>query len=866
MSKGKKERQMDLFPASVQKMPEGYYSGDKPNPNLRAFVEAHLRERPYDPATDDYDVPAFNRPMEMTKATAIYNMHSYHQGKKPHDAIRQYIQHYTQPGDLVLDPFSGSGSTALAALMEGRKAVAIDRSPAATFITKNYCTAVDVTKLRTEFDKLKQEIEPDIDWLYETRCDRCDGMATTGYTVYSQQFRCKKCFQAVPLFDCPDVRISVEHTGSKGKSKIISACPHCYAKDSTKPQQVDKKDALGSILVLVSYKCKRGCNPSRGERRHNDTSPKKLEYFEKYDLGKVNEVEQREIPYWYPRDRMMSSESGQERWGLLWRPYLKGISRVDQFFTKRNLWALSCIRNAIGKVEDDATRDTLLFAMTSIVLNCSKMYREREQGRGTAKGIYYIPPIGRDMVVTNGLYYKISSQLIPAYSELQNIPSRSVVISTQNACALDNIATNSIDYIFTDPPYSWKVQYGEANFVWESWLKLDNNWHNDEIIVNEFRNKGRSEWSNSLSRAMKECYRVLKPGRWLTLCYHDDEGIWALVQDIMAEAGFVVEKTDNALFISTKQKSWKQIVGDVVTKRDLVLNFRKPRPGEAAASIAITGAEDAGTFSEKVRTVIRDYLTVSPGATKDRIYDQVVSRMVQAGRMEAHNFDEILAQVAEAVSEPVKKNLFEDADPDLFGTHEVRRWYLKETELAVFDAAESAKEDAAAASIRKLVETEVAKHPWDEGVHYSDIFEHFVYTVREKPRRPLAEWLLDYFYKTDSGTYRLPASQEEEDLKAQARKTGTNRRIKRYLAFLEQGVPIPDKERPTSATLVEWIRHCKRAGLYEQGLLLYDRGGLDLNTLSDEAQAHVEEDVSICRSRYQQARSAAPAKRGRKKS
>jgi len=131
----------------IPKMPEGYYSGDKPNPNLRAFVEAHLRERPYDPETDNYDVPPFDHPIETTKATAIYNMHTYW-SKKPHDAIRQYIRHYTKPGDLVLDPFCGSGGTALAALMEGRKAIAIDRSPAATFITKNYCTPVDVDELK----------------------------------------------------------------------------------------------------------------------------------------------------------------------------------------------------------------------------------------------------------------------------------------------------------------------------------------------------------------------------------------------------------------------------------------------------------------------------------------------------------------------------------------------------------------------------------------------------------------------------------------------------------------------------------------------------------------------------------------------
>jgi hypothetical protein len=88
------------------------YSGDKPNPHLRAFVES--KATPYDPATDDYDVPAFNKPIETTKATAIYNMHVYW-SKKPHTAIRQYIRHFTKPGDIVLDPFSGSGGTALAA-------------------------------------------------------------------------------------------------------------------------------------------------------------------------------------------------------------------------------------------------------------------------------------------------------------------------------------------------------------------------------------------------------------------------------------------------------------------------------------------------------------------------------------------------------------------------------------------------------------------------------------------------------------------------------------------------------------------------------------------------------------------------------
>jgi len=117
-------------------------------------------------------VPAFNQPIETTKATAIYNIHVYW-SKKPHTAIHQYIRHYTQPGSIVFDPFCGSGGTALAALLEGCKAISIDRSPAATFITKNHCTPADPDALRDAFNRVRRAVQPEIDWLYETRCDRC---------------------------------------------------------------------------------------------------------------------------------------------------------------------------------------------------------------------------------------------------------------------------------------------------------------------------------------------------------------------------------------------------------------------------------------------------------------------------------------------------------------------------------------------------------------------------------------------------------------------------------------------------------------------------------------------------------------------
>lgn len=313
----------------------------------------------------------------------------------------------------------------------------------------------------------------------------------------------------------------------------------------------------------------------------------------------------------------------------------------------------------------------------------------------------------------------------------------------------------------------------------------------------------------------------------------------------MTQAGFVPDKSSTALFIDTGQKSYNQYTADKVTKRDLVINFRKSKAGEVAAVVALD-INDTATFTDKVRHIIREYLGMNPGATKDRIYDEVVSRMVRSCQMEPHDFEELLKQVATVVKIPIKKDLFQNEPPNLFGTHEVGRWYLKETELDVADAAETSREDVVADNLGSYIKRHLKKHMGEEGVHYSDLFEHYIFDIKDKPRRHLIEFLPDYFYKTEHGTWRLPSSEEEDRAKREARVKGLGRRVKRYIAQLEQGALITDHDRPNDATLAEWIRHCKRAGLYEQGKLLYEKGGLNIDNLPEEAMVNVEEDYQVC--------------------
>ena len=360
-------------------------------------------------------------------------------------------------------------------------------------------------------------------------------------------------------------------------------------------------------------------------------------------------------------------------------------------------------------------------------------------------------------------------------------------------------------------------------------MNLDTDWHNEEITINDFRGKTIEDWAGDMLLAMKVCHRVLKPGRAISLCYHADDVTWTLIQNIMAEAGFIPEKSDSAIFIDTGQKSYNQLTADKVNKRDLVVNFRKPKLGETGDP-TITELDDFGTFQDKVRIIISDFLAAHPGSTKDRIYDEVVSRMVRKGQMEAYHFEELLNQVAESVQPEGGR---------------MAHWYLKEM-VQGQDEAETRKEDAAAATVSRRISELLAKNPEAEGVHYSDIFEHYIYAVQDKPRRALAEWLPDYYYRNLDGTWRLPADEDEAHLKQEGRAQGVSRSIKRYLSYLEQNIPVPEKERPGEATLADWIRHAKRSGLYSEGKLLYEKGGLRLDRLSEEGQVNVDEDYMVC--------------------
>ncbi len=78
-------------------------------------------------------------------------IHPYHARFIPQIPER-LLDIYTEDGDRVLDPFVGSGTSAMVASAMGRPAVGVDLNPLACLVARVKCTRYDVDRLRSHVD------------------------------------------------------------------------------------------------------------------------------------------------------------------------------------------------------------------------------------------------------------------------------------------------------------------------------------------------------------------------------------------------------------------------------------------------------------------------------------------------------------------------------------------------------------------------------------------------------------------------------------------------------------------------------------------------------------------------------------------
>jgi predicted RNA-binding Zn-ribbon protein involved in translation (DUF1610 family) len=194
-----------------------------PNPFLSDFIEQ--AGKPYVPSQGYRREPLAVDSSEG-KSDPIYSAHSYHT-KVPHKAIMRAILHYTEPGDIVLDGFAGSGMTGVAAQMCGhpdadfkqlienecrthgrnkpkwgaRRAVLNDLSPAATFIAHGYNLPFPADAFTEAATRILEELKTELGWMYDTIHSDGKTKGRINYTVWSENFACPDCGKLVVFSD-----------------------------------------------------------------------------------------------------------------------------------------------------------------------------------------------------------------------------------------------------------------------------------------------------------------------------------------------------------------------------------------------------------------------------------------------------------------------------------------------------------------------------------------------------------------------------------------------------------------------------------------------------------------------------------------
>lgn len=552
---------------------------------VEEFIKKH--GKPYDPENDNYFREPFAKDTKVGKNNIVYNVHKYHT-KVPPEGIMPYLKHYSDEGDIIADPFCGSGMTGVAAIMAQCNAIISDLSPSACHIAYNYCTNADIGDFKKEFKRIKESLEEEFEWLYETHHD--DGsQAIVKSTLWSDVFKCGRCGELFIFWN-----IAVDHKSGKVKNEI--KCPYCDFKGSkTKYTRVDIV-AVSTNYEYKIYDAKK--KKWKNKRSHHEVTQE--------ELDKIKLIEEKEIPYWYPNDII---DKDRDMY-VLSALHLRNIETYADFYTKRNLWALSALWNHILNVKNEMIREKLKLAFTSILDVASK--RNRWPQFQVLGGTLFIPSISIEMNVFDQFERKIKKivKYLEFISKSYNREKSKIIIYVGDAQKL-SINDDSIDYIFTDPPFGSNIFYADCSVLWESWLEKMTDRSSEAVISRNKKNnpylKTIDDYTKIMDTCFREMYRVLKPGRWASVVFsNSDDRVWQVIREGVKKAGF---ELTNTVALDKKQRSFKQLKGEKegenVVGKDIIMNLHKK--GETSVQVS-----DVPDLDIKVLSIIKNHTETLP--------------------------------------------------------------------------------------------------------------------------------------------------------------------------------------------------------------------------------------------------------------
>ena len=422
----------------------------------------------------------------------LYRIHRYW-GKKPGNVVRTYIEAYSSPGDLVLDPFVGSGVTVTESVLTGRRAIGVDINPLSILLTRTSLSGADLTKVEQAFQSLKRSLASAIDDCYGTMCPLCGSQAQITHTIWQGStpqeiwYRCQSCNtrKAVKEPSQEDLRAATPSLPTKSElwlpdvklipNRRVNAKPGMTVRDLFDPRnlivlgriyeainKVDDAPTREHLLLAFTAAVPQASRLVFVIRRRGKNAGAKKR--------SRPEVGSWAIGFWCPEEHFEINALAcfEQRVNKLLRGKRELFSRMSPDRLVEG--------NATEVVSGSATHAAVL---------------------GSAEGIHWLPD-------------------------------------------------ESVDYIFTDPPHGDRQPYLELSAIWNAWLDGDVA-YKDEIVVSNApsRNKNKCEYFTRLRSALSQMRRVLKPNGKLTLAFNSlDNETWLQLTRIFSELGFAFTQAD----------------------------------------------------------------------------------------------------------------------------------------------------------------------------------------------------------------------------------------------------------------------------------------------------------------------------------
>ena len=564
----------------------------------------------------------YTLPLPADRTGAIYNAFSY-PTKISAESVALFIACHTNPGDHVLDVFGGSGTTGIAALLcerptkrmlalaaerglkpiwGARRATVYELSEIGTLLARVMTAAPDpaaFTAAATRLLDAAGQLEPS---LYAA--EGPDGQAgTVRQIIWSDVVECPACGVETTYAET-----RVRYHPLRFGDTFTCVCGHTGSPD-------DWPRVLGDVF-----------DPWTGEA----TKRRRRVPWKVYGTSSTgnwsrsaavadsaSEIDSlsRALPASAPIKTL--------QWGDLHRSgYHQGMTHLHHLYTARNFRALAALWQLIDDQPEELREALRLLVlsynaahstlMTRVVL---KKHSTDFVMTGAQTGVMYVSGLPVEKNVFIGVQRKIAT-FAAAFELMHGLPRQATIVTGSSANL--HLADESVDYVFTDPPFGAYIPYSEINQLNELWLGQTTE-TGDEAIISPAQGKGIDEYQALLTSVFSEVARVMTPSADATLVFHSSQAsVWRALAASLTDAGLTVTA---ASILDKTQASFKQVNGHVAVSGDPLLCVTKRSP-------APVGQQVTSTMNDLVMVACNGQSAAAPATL----------------RQQQHKFSEIIGQ------------------------------------------------------------------------------------------------------------------------------------------------------------------------------------------------------------------------------